>query len=69
MSMMTEIATEGTIKEIVQEIERLLAALKDKPDACAALKRVGRFALTQFEWNTPDWAQRYRTLFAEADDA
>lgn len=63
--MFSEIATEGTIKTLVTEIKKVLEENRDKPDACIALRQVGRFALTQFEWDTPSWAQEYAELFHE----
>lgn len=63
MGMFSEIATETTIQAIVKEIEKELEQNKDKPEICEALKKIGRFALTQFEWSTPDWARRYEHLF------
>ncbi len=53
MGLFTDIATEGTIKEIVKQIKKEIEANAAKPEVVAALKKVGRFALTQFEHNTP----------------
>lgn len=63
MTMFSEIATEGTIRAFVEEIERELRKNAGNPEACKVLKKIGGFALTQFEWSTPDWAMRYRELF------
>lgn len=63
--MFTEIATESTIKSIVTEIKKGLKKNKDKPEVCSALKKLGRFALTLFEWSYPDWAREYEKLFKE----
>ena len=63
--MFYEIATEGTIQVLVKEIEKELAENKEKPEACEALKKIGRFALTQFESSTPSWARHYEELFKE----
>lgn len=65
MGMMSEIATEGTIQVIVAEIKKEITKNKGKPDAVTALKKLGRFALTQFEWNTPEWAREYSRFFQE----
>ena len=65
MGMFSEIATEATIQAIVAEIKKELTENQDKPDAVAALKKLGRFALTQFEWSPPDWAREYQELFRE----
>ena len=65
MGMFSEIATETTIKTLVVEIKKELEENRDKPLVCAALKKLGRFALTQFEWSTPDWAKEYQQLFRE----
>lgn len=63
MGMFSEIATEGTIQVFVKEIEKELEENKDKPEACEVLKKIGRFALSQFEWSFPDWARHYEQLF------
>jgi hypothetical protein len=64
MSMFGEIATEGTIKGIVGEIKAMLEHEKN-PEARAALKKIGRFSLRQFDWSTPEWAAEYEELFKE----
>lgn len=63
MGMFSEIATEATIQIIVGEIEKELRENSNKPEVCEALKKLGRFALTQFEWSMPDWAHKYEQLF------
>ena len=63
MSIISEIAAESTIGVIVQEIKKELEKNKDKPDVCTALKKIGRFALTKFDWSTPDWTKEYDNLF------
>jgi hypothetical protein len=63
MGMFSEIATEGTIQTMVREIKKELEENKGNPEVCAALKKIGRFALTQFEWVAPDWAHEYQRLF------
>jgi len=65
MGMFSEIATEGTIGVFVTEIGKELEANKNHPEVCVALKKLGRFALTQFEWSLPDWARKYSELFKE----
>jgi hypothetical protein len=65
MSMFSEITTERNIKAFVSEIEKALNENKGKSDTCAALKKLGRFALSQFEWNSPKWAKKYERLFRE----
>jgi hypothetical protein len=65
MGMFSEIATEGTIQAIVAEIKNGLEENGGKPEVCVALKKLGRFALTQFEWSTPSWASEYAELFKE----
>lgn len=65
MSMLSEIAIEGIIKSAADEIKKELVLVKDKPEVCAALKKIGRFILTQFEWDTSDWAEEYTILFKE----
>jgi hypothetical protein len=63
MTIVSEIATEATVKSIVEEIKRELKRNNDNPEICSALKKLGRFALTQFEWSTPDWTYEYMELF------
>ncbi len=65
MGMFSEIATEGTIRIIVVQIKKELEISKGNHSACAALKKIGRFALTQFEWSAPDWAKEYDQLFKD----
>lgn len=65
MGMFSEIATEATIQTIVAEIKAAMRDSQGSPEAVAALKRVGRFALAQFEWDTPEWAAEYKQLFEE----
>jgi len=65
MGMFSEIATETTIKVIVGEIKKELELNGDKPDAIAALKKLGRFSLTQFEWDAPEWVEEFKKLFQE----
>ena len=65
MGMFSEIATESTVKAVVAEIEREMLQESNAPESIAVLKKVGRFALTQFEWGAPDWAGKYRELFRE----
>jgi hypothetical protein len=64
MSMQSEIAIENTVQSIVAEIKKELSVNTD-PEACKALKKVGIFALKQFEWSTPEWAGEYEELFKE----
>jgi len=64
MSMASEIAIEITIKIIVVEIRKDLS-VNTNIEACKALKKLGRFALEQFDWSTPEWAGEYKELFKE----
>lgn len=64
MSMASEIATENTVKSIVAEIKKELS-VNTNFEACKALKKLGRFALKQFDWSTPEWAKEYEELFKE----
>lgn len=66
MGMFSEIATAGTVKAIVQEIKKNLEENRNNLAVCIALKRLGRFALMQFEWDTPTWAQEYEELFNDS---
>lgn len=65
MGMISEFAIEATVRSIVTEIEKGLEENKDKPEVLPVLKRMGRFALNEFEWHTPPWAKRYEQLFKE----
>ena len=62
MGMFSEIATETTIQVVVDEIKKGLANTQS-PQAREAMKTIGRFALTQFEWSIPGWAEEYTKLF------
>lgn len=63
--MFSDMATEKTIKTFVQEIKRKLEDNRGKPEVCFVLRELGRFALTQFEWDTPNWAKECQELFKE----
>lgn len=65
MGMFSEMATESTIRGIVIEIAKELKENKGKRKVCAAIKKIGRFALTQFDYGHPDWAKEYDELFKE----
>lgn len=65
MGMMSEIAAEATVRFIVAEIKRDMEAIRNKPDALAALKKIGRFALRQIEFRAPPWTHEYKELFGE----
>jgi hypothetical protein len=64
MSMGSDIGTETTIRGIVAEIKKELS-VNTNFEACKALKKLGRFALKQFEWSTPEWVGEYEELFKE----
>ena len=66
MSMFTELIAESEVLYYCREIERLLQEGLDNdmsPDAIVVLKKIGRFALTRFEWITPEWAAKYTKMF------
>ena len=63
MGMFSEITTEAVIQVFIKEIEKELEHNKGKSEVCEAIKKIGRFALNQFEWSTPDWASHYEQLF------
>ena len=63
MGMISEIAIETTIRSIVEEIKKELEANKSRSTVCKSLKAVGRCALNQFEWESPDWSRPYFELF------
>ena len=64
MGMFSEITTEGNIREFVVRISDELAKT-DCPETAAALRRLGRWALTQFEWSAPAWAEEFDGIFKE----
>jgi hypothetical protein len=66
MSMAGDIAIEYTIHAFVKEIERTLKKATE-PAAREALKKIGRYALTLFDWSTPTWAMEYEELFKPED--
>jgi hypothetical protein len=64
MGMFSEITTFANIEAFVGQIkDELEKASSDETKA--VLKRLGRWALTQFEWTTPEWAQKFSDLFKE----
>lgn len=63
--MFSEVTSEGNVRDFVIEIRTKLEKYADKPDAVTALKELGRFALTQFEFSTPTWAAEFEELFKE----
>jgi DNA-binding transcriptional regulator YdaS (Cro superfamily) len=62
MGMAGELATENTILNIVATIKKKLDKEKH-PAARRALKEIGRYALTQFDWAYPSWAKSYEDAF------
>jgi hypothetical protein len=65
MGMFSEIVTETTVHAFIRQITKQLEEHKSDEQATKALRELGRFALTQFEWSTPDWALPYKKLFEE----
>lgn len=63
MGMFSEIATEMTIKSIVSRIEKRIKDGSLSHDQINAVSDIGRYALTLFEWSTPEWAKEYQELF------
>ncbi|HEY4474951.1 MAG TPA: hypothetical protein VJC06_03450 [Candidatus Paceibacterota bacterium] len=66
--MFSEVATAATIGVFVVEIAKEIEDNKENSEALKILKKMGRFALTQFEWSTPEWAAEYDRLFSENSD-
>jgi len=64
MGLLSAIGRNNAIEAVVIEIKKVLGENKDKPDVCAALKRIGRSALDQLEGSL-DGEQEYRILFKE----
>ncbi len=62
MNMFSDIATEHTIRSIVKHIAERLETTYD-PVAKHELKMIGKFALTLFEWDIPEWVEEYEELF------
>ena len=61
--MFGDAAREAVIQNIVKQIELELGGYHETDEAAKALKRIGRFALTQFDWTSPDWAEDYEKVF------
>jgi hypothetical protein len=66
MGMQSEIAIEHTILIIVAEIKKDLEQNNDKLDVSRALKKLGRFALTQLEGSPQSCSAEYQELFKES---
>lgn len=64
MGMFSEIAAEGEVLAYSREIARMMKE-ETNPDAIRAFKKVGRYALTRFDWTAPEWAAEYEKLFEE----
>ena len=56
---------EDAMKSILVESKKGIEENRDRPNVCAAYKKMGRHALTLFDWNGSDWAKEYHNLFAE----
>jgi|SRR3989338_1536974 len=68
MDMLSKITVEVTIQVFIGEIEKELEVNGNNPEVCVILKKLGRFALTQFEGILlHDRANRYRMLFKESE--
>ncbi len=65
MSMFSEVARENVVAQIVVEIKKELEESREKPEVCSALKKLGRFTLTLFDYSTPEWAKEYQQIFDE----
>jgi hypothetical protein len=63
MGMFSEIATEVTIQGIIKDIEQKINSGNYTQEEINGMKEVGRFVLTQFEWETPDWAIEYKKKY------
>jgi hypothetical protein len=63
--MFSEITTENNIKTFVKEIKKELKTNSGKPEVVVVLKKLGRFVLSQFEWDVPKWTKEYEKLFKE----
>ncbi|TSC83267.1 MAG: hypothetical protein G01um101419_97 [Parcubacteria group bacterium Gr01-1014_19] len=63
MGIYSEISTEIAIQGFVREIEKELKENYKNPKVRIVLKKLGRFALTQFDYSAPDWAKKYKRLF------
>jgi hypothetical protein len=62
VGLIPERTAEHVIEIFVAEIKKKLEANKDKPEVVSVLKKLGRFLLAQFEWNT-EWTIEYQILF------
>ena len=64
MSMFGEIATAATIEMICSKIDVMIKGSKD-PIEIKALKAIGIYSLTLFDWDTPTWANYYSEQFKD----
>jgi len=64
-----EVAAEHVIEQVCTKVKAEIVAGGKHPEAIAALKKVGRHALTLFDrsifWSVPDWTEPYAELFKE----
>lgn len=65
MSMFSEITTQAIVKAFVEEIEKQLEKYRDCEKTTRVLREMGRFALSQLDWETPEWEARYQKLFED----
>lgn len=61
MGMIADIAIEGVVKKACQFLEKELETA-EHIETKSAIRRMGREALTWFDWTTPDWARRYERV-------
>lgn len=65
MTIVSDIATQSVIQGFVNEILEEMSKNAGNKEVHAVLKRLGRYALSQFEWDTPKWAQAFKEAFKE----
>lgn len=65
MGMFSEVATEGTIREICEFVDKEIVRRQAEPEVVKGLKLAGRYALTLFEWSSPEWAKEYKIKFTK----
>ncbi len=64
MSTESDIAAENTVRAFVRELEKELTTATTSVEA-KAIRRMGRFALTQLFGDRPKWAVGFAALFQE----
>ncbi len=65
MSLLGDISKEGVIESVVKAVKKELEVTRE-PNALESLKRIGRTAMNELEFTSPEWAGEYHELFKES---